>query len=505
MKLWPRLSRILFCMALLLLAAVPGMASDRIALVIGNAKYSAAPDLRNPYNDARAIAGELRRIGFEVMHLEDTTRAALTEALKEFRHASFGKRQAVVYYAGHGIEIDKQNYLVPTDATLRTDIDAAYEAVRMDLVLESTAGASELRLVVLDACRDNPFIENMARADSTRSLGRGLADIEPTTNTLVAYSAKGGTVALDGRGDMSPYATAFLKALRTPGLEIGKFFRQVRDDVLAATATRQEPFLYGSLSARDIFLSPVNEAPAPAAAPAATPAADSALDLAFWQSAEASGNAGDYRDYIDRFPNGTFRSMAERRLAALDTAERGVTILEPDGSSVPIRPAPDDSPITRSELREMQERLNVLDLDAGPEDGLIGPRTRTAILNFEKSAGLIADGDPDRTMLSRLASAVPEADLAAYRSSKAAAARVTASAPNPLSGMSGKWCLCATYFHMRTEDNRVFIRNQAGLSYYEDIVVTGPSTWTSAGVPITRLDANTMRADRLLCPMMRRC
>ncbi|MEO0990282.1 MAG: caspase family protein [Pseudomonadota bacterium] len=494
------------------------MASDRIALVIGNGAYDGVADLKNPLNDARAVAEELTALGFTVTHIEDASRNDMIDALRTFRNESFGKRQALVYYAGHGIEIDKQNYLVPTDALLKSDIDVEYEAVSMDLVVGATSGASGLRLVVLDACRDNPFLQTMQRSAATRSIGRGLAIVEPAGNTLVAYSAKGGTVASDGKGDYSPYAAAFLKALRTPGLEIGKFFRQIRDDVVISTAARQEPFLYGSLSARDIYLSPaVLEVEEPEPETPAAPAAANgrlALELAFWQSAEAGGSAADYQDYLEQFPDGTFRSMAERRLAGLAGGERAAAPApaarseqsEPEPVEVvaPAVPAPEpEAPLTTDEIRDLQARLRALGLNPGPADGQLGPRTVQAIRAFEASAELEVDGVPDRALLDTLRRVVSDEFLASRPTPQTAAA--APASRNHVTGIDGKWCLCGSWFTLRSEPGRVHIENALGMSYSEEIVITGPNTWTSNGVGITRVDANTIRADRALCPVMRRC
>ena len=156
-----------------------------------------------------------------------------------------------------------RNFLIPTDARLATDNDVEFEAVPLDLVLHAVEGAKRLRLVLLDACRDNPFLANMAVASGRgRSIGRGLGRIEPPADTLVAYSAKDGQVAQDGTGANSPYTTALLQHIETPGLEIQFLFRKVRDGVLTATGNQQEPYVYGSLGGEPYFLSPPDGAPA---------------------------------------------------------------------------------------------------------------------------------------------------------------------------------------------------------------------------------------------------
>src|ERR671933_1615495 len=168
----------------------------------------------------------------------------MTKALQSFAAQAVTADWAVIYYAGHGIEVGGANYLIPIDAALKTDRDVQFEAVPLDQVLASIEGAKKLRLVLLDACRDNPFVRQMTRTLASRSIGRGLAPPpEPEGGTLVAYAAKHGQVALDGAGQNSPFVSALLKHLESPGLEINMLFRFVRNDVLTATGRLQEPFI----------------------------------------------------------------------------------------------------------------------------------------------------------------------------------------------------------------------------------------------------------------------
>ena len=216
--------------------------------------YANAAKLPNAKSDAEKIAASLKRTGFSTVTLHlDLPRDKLNEALRFFSAEAERADWAVVYYAGHGIEFGGVNYLVPVDARLTSDRDISFEAVALDQVLIAVEGAQKLRLIILDACRDNPFTKSMRRTNATRSLGRGLARIEPEGATLVAYAAKDGQVALDGEGGNSPFVTALTQHLETPGLEINFLFRKVRDDVLAATGRRQEPFVYGSLPAEALY------------------------------------------------------------------------------------------------------------------------------------------------------------------------------------------------------------------------------------------------------------
>jgi tetratricopeptide (TPR) repeat protein len=236
---------------------VPGQqhpAAGRIALVIGNSAYSAVPALSNPRSDAELVSRVLRSTGFATVKLlSDLGRERFVEALQAFAREARLADWAVIYFAGHGIEIDGINYLVPIDARLETDRDVKFETISLDQVLAAVEGAHKLRLVMLDACRNNPFIPRMRATTATRAVSRGLAPTEPATGTLVVYAAKHGQTALDGLAGNSPFVAALAKNLPTPGIEINKLFRLVRDDVMAATDGRQEPFTYGSLPGREDF------------------------------------------------------------------------------------------------------------------------------------------------------------------------------------------------------------------------------------------------------------
>ena len=221
-------------------------ADGRVALVVGNSTYAHIGRLPNPDNDAADMSAALRRLGFEVTTEFDADRVELTEALRAFTRQSAGADVSLVFYAGHGIEMDGVNYLVPVDARLERDVDVRFETVTVDDLLVSTTGAS-LRLVVLDACRNNPLARSMQRTAATRTVSGGsFADLNEDLlgdETLVAYAAAAGTTAADGRGRNSPYTAALLSHLETP-LEIGLLFRRVRAAVLAATNGTQRPHEY---------------------------------------------------------------------------------------------------------------------------------------------------------------------------------------------------------------------------------------------------------------------
>jgi tetratricopeptide (TPR) repeat protein len=245
----------------------PSLASRRIALVIGNSAYMNVPRLPNPQRDAEAIAASLRNVGFDaVTLLSDSSREKLIDGLRAFANDAEAADWAMVYYAGHGLEVGGVNYLVPVDARISVDRDIQFEAVPLDQVLVAMEGAKKLKIVMLDACRNSPFtprkttpsleVGNVSSGSGeikTRSIGRGLAEVKVTGATLVVYAAKHGQVALDGEGGNSPFAVAVAQRLAIPGIEINKLFRLVRDDVMEATAGRQEPYTYGSLPGKEDF------------------------------------------------------------------------------------------------------------------------------------------------------------------------------------------------------------------------------------------------------------
>lgn len=230
----------------------------RVALVIGNSIYDSAPTLKNPANDAAAVAISLRQAGFQTVEIRgDLDQKTFRQALYEFSSLARTSDVALVHYSGHGIEVGGVNYLVPKDAKLQVDTDVEFEGVPLDLVLRAVSGARVMRVVLLDACRNNPFVTTMRRSGpGTRSMGRGLQPVEPSANTLVLYAAKAGSTATDGDTHLSPFSESVARHLPDPGLEINKFSRVIRDEVLEKTLQQQEPFAYGSLSAQDFYFVP---------------------------------------------------------------------------------------------------------------------------------------------------------------------------------------------------------------------------------------------------------
>src|SRR6202171_3091098 len=249
----------------------PAFAEKRVALVMGNSAYQSVSRLTNPVNDSEAMSATFKGAGFDVVDLKrDLTANEMRRALRDFSDKVRDADIAIVYFAGHGIEIDGTNYVIPVGAVLDRAIDAFDEAVPLDRLLTVIEPAKKLRLIILDACRDNPFNKTMKRTIASRVIGRGLAKVEPTSpNTLIAFAAKAGSTASDGDSKNSPFTAALVKYLPRPGLDLRKVFGFTRDEVLKVTNNKQEPFVYGSLGGDDVSLVPAAKPVVPAVAPGA--------------------------------------------------------------------------------------------------------------------------------------------------------------------------------------------------------------------------------------------
>jgi len=286
--------------------------SRRIALVVGNSAYHHTTTLPNARSDAKVIAAALEGIGFAVTLLQDLGYRQMREAIRTFGREAQGASMAAVYFAGHGLEARGDNWLLPVSAELRHERDLEYEALSLSSILAAVQGATRLRLVILDACRNNPLSENMEVAGGrTRTLTRGLAPIEPSGDVLVAYSAKHGTVAEDGpSGGTSPFAAGILMHLATPGLDIRILMGRVRDHVIKVTSGRQEPFTYGSVGGEAVMLVDPPKAQFGAGNVSASTSADLNKDELAWLRATASNRLEGYREYLSYFPAGQFKADA---------------------------------------------------------------------------------------------------------------------------------------------------------------------------------------------------
>jgi len=311
--------------ALSLLASQPAWAMKRVALVLGNSLYQNAAQLPNPARDAAAVASTLKAAGFDVVDSRhDLASTDMRRALREFADRARDADVAVIYYAGHGIEVEGNNYLIPVDAKLERDTDVYDEAFSLDRVLLSIEPAKQLRLVILDACRDNPFVNGMKKTVASRSIGRGLAKVEPASpNTLIAYSAKAGSTALDGDSNNSPFTAALVNHLTTPGLDVRRAFGFVRDDVLKTTSNRQEPYVYGSLGGEDVALVPGQPGkPTAESTPALSAQGELRRD---YELALQIGNREAWTAFLAQYPDGFYASLAKLQLAKIDAENANVS------------------------------------------------------------------------------------------------------------------------------------------------------------------------------------
>jgi uncharacterized caspase-like protein len=305
---------------LFVISADPARAEKRVALVIGISRYQQVPPLGNPSHDAAAMGALFRKAGFDVVDdKRDLGIVDLRRAVREFSEKAQDADIAVVYYAGHGIEVDGLNYLVPADAKLARDFDVDDEAVSLDRVLRALDPVKHLRLVILDACRDNPLAGTIKKSVATRSIGRGLAKVEPTTpNTLVAFATKAGAVADDGNGENSQYTSALVKYIAEPGVDVRVAFGRVRDEVLKKTSNRQEPFVYGSLGGDNLALVPQSTKPQDAEA-------DARID---YEYAAQIGTKDVWDSFIEKHPTGFYANLARAQVKRLVAAEQSQAVAD---------------------------------------------------------------------------------------------------------------------------------------------------------------------------------
>src|SRR5947199_2010233 len=322
-----KLCRWALAAAAFLLVSEPAFAEKRVALVLGNSNYQNVAPLANPVNDGVRIAGTLKDAGFDVVDSRHDLPAAETRrALRDFADRARDADIAVVYYAGHGIEVDGGNYLIPVDARLERDTDIYDEGLSLDRILIAIEPAKKLRLVILDACRDNPFARTRKGTVASRAIGQGLAKVEPTSpNVLIAYSAKAGSTAADGDGKNSPFTAALSHHLTKPGLDVRRAFGFVRDEVLKTTNNRQEPFVYGSLGGEDVPLVP---APRPAAAPATPAPSAQAEARRDYELALQIGNKSALNAFLAQYPDGFYASLAKLQLDKIAAEETRVAATE---------------------------------------------------------------------------------------------------------------------------------------------------------------------------------
>ena len=286
----------------------------RVALVIGNADYQHVPALANPRNDAVDLSEALTLAGFEVVEGFDLTRDQMASTIREFVDQLDGASTGLFFYAGHGLQVDGRNYMIPTDLILRDESDLQLQAIDMNLVLSQMERDPRVNIIMLDACRDNPFAQSMSR-----SLARGLAPMETrSVGSLIVYSTQPGAVADDGAGRNSPFTAAFLKHARQPGLEIQQMLRRVRGDVIAATDSRQVPWDHSSLTGDVFLIPPADGVNADEQAVQGLELSDSQIQLQLWNDAKNSGSVPILLSFLDQFPTSPFATAAQARIRGLE-------------------------------------------------------------------------------------------------------------------------------------------------------------------------------------------
>ena len=288
-----------------------------MALVLGNGDYAVGP-LANPTNDARLISTTLESRGFEVRIVEDADLRSMQRAIVEFGRAlraSGDDTVGMVYYAGHAVQSSGENYLIPVDADIQDELDLPIQTVEVEYIMRTLdAAGNSLNIVVLDACRNNPF-RSMSRSGT-----RGLAKVDAPQGTLLAYSTAPGAVALDGNTDNSPYTKALASVLRQPGLPVEQVFKQVRIRVMETTGQQQVPWESSSLTG-DFYFTEAAAEPAPVAAPAQAPQVDqNVAEIEFWRSIASENDPALFQSYLNAYPNGLFSGVAEQRIASLQAA-----------------------------------------------------------------------------------------------------------------------------------------------------------------------------------------
>src|SRR5256886_1998810 len=365
----------LFCV---LFTADAAKADRRVAFVVGNGTYKNVAQLPNPAIDAQAMAAVLRNVGFEVVEGTNLTRDKMTERLLEFGKKAQGADVAVFFYAGHGIAIGGTNYLLPIDADIKSEMDVKLgAAINIDLTLDQTMSDAKVKLVFLDACRDNPFAAKIKSSASTRSVSvqTGLAEMKSGEGTLIAFATGPGQTALDGQeGTNSPFTRALIAHITQPGIEIQQAMTEVRAQVNEETNKGQLPWGHTNLIGT-VYLNPAAAPTANAAAPASTGAIPAAVtstapgtdvELEFWRSVKDSNKPEELNAYVTNYPNGQFKALALARIASLEngpsTATRNLTAgidaatFTEDASQV----TEDQIGLDKGQRRDVQRRLTGL-------------------------------------------------------------------------------------------------------------------------------------------------
>jgi len=310
--------------------AMPAQAERRVALVVGNSDYLHSSKLKNARNDAAAMSAALRRLNFDVLEGTDLDEQEFRRLVRDFAVKIEGAQVALFFYAGHGLQVAGRNYLLPVNASLKRELDLEFEALPLDLVMTQMERGQRTNIVLLDACRNNPLVDDLARSMGTRSasLGRGLARVETGVGTYVGFSTQPGNVALDGEGQNSPFASALLKNIETPGLDIETLMRQVREDVITTTNGRQVPWGNSSLIGRGFVFNAVEEPETEGKRtekPQSSTSDQANIEIAYWNSIKDKGDADLLEAYLGEYPNGRFARLADIMIESLSAREHATS------------------------------------------------------------------------------------------------------------------------------------------------------------------------------------
>jgi uncharacterized caspase-like protein len=396
----------LICMALSVSAA---KADRRVAFVVGNGAYKNVAQLPNPPIDAKAMAATLRNVGFEVIEGSNLTRDQMTEKLLDFGRKAQGSDVAVFYYAGHGIAVGGSNYLLPVDADIKSEMDVKLgAAINIDLTLDQTMGDAKVKLVFLDACRDNPFAAKIKSNSATRSVNvqSGLAEMKSGEGTLIAFATGPGQTALDGQeGNNSPFTRALIDNITKPGVEIQQAMTSVRAQVNEETHKGQLPWGHTNLIGA-VYLNPAqqtqqiaNAAPtASSSAPAAaTSSSSDGVELEYWRSVKETNKPEELNAYLSAYPNGQFKALALARLAAIQNGP-STTTRNLNAGVDPATFTDDASQLTEDQIgldkgqrRDVQRRLNGLGFDT-KVTGAFNDETRSVLKRWQAARGYPSTG-----------------------------------------------------------------------------------------------------------------
>ncbi len=415
------------CAVCVVFSAVSAKADRRVAFVVGNGAYKNVDTLPNPPIDAKAMASLLRNAGYEVVEGVNLGRDAMTAKLREFAMKTPGADVAVFFYAGHGISVNGKNYLIPVDGDLKSEVDVKLgAAIDIDVTLDQTMQDAKVKLVFLDACRDNPFAAKIRSASRTRGVvvGSGLAEMKSGEGTLIAFATGPGQTALDGdSGGNSPFTRALLAHIATPGVEIQQAMTRVRADVSAQTSKQQLPWGHTNLTG-SVYLNPAG-APAAEAAPgeaapaqtttAAAPVA-SEVEMEFWRSIKDSNKPEELNAYLTNYPSGQFRPIALARIAALQSAPQNTATRTTAPAATPVDPATFTAEATlatedmlgldRGRRRDLQRRLTGLGFDI-KASGKFDDATRRVIARWQTARGYPSSGFFNKPQLDALMGEAP--------------------------------------------------------------------------------------------------